>query len=124
MEPHPQSGRATRVGTWWGNALNEHRRDGSRQSEEIDVIGLRRSSVAVVGECKWQNSQLGLSVLKELETYKIPALRQARARLACDLRIVLFSKSGFGSRLQEVAQQRDDLELVGSDQIVADLVAS
>jgi hypothetical protein len=61
-------------------------------------------------------------VLEELETYKIPALRQARARLASDLRIVLFSKSGFGSRLQEVARERDDLQLVGSDQVVADLL--
>jgi AAA+ ATPase superfamily predicted ATPase len=35
-----RTGRATQAGTWWGNALNEHRRDGSRHSEEIDVIGV------------------------------------------------------------------------------------
>jgi AAA+ ATPase superfamily predicted ATPase len=119
-----RTGRATRVGTWWGNALNKHRRDGSRQSEEIDVVGLRRSSVVVVGECKWQSSQLGLDVLEELETYKIPALRQAKARLAKDLSIVLFSKSGFGRRLVKAAEERDDLYLVAVDQLVGDLIGT
>jgi AAA+ ATPase superfamily predicted ATPase len=119
-----RTGRATKVGTWWGNALNKHRRDGSRQSEEIDVVGLRRSSVAVVGECKWQSSQLGLDVLEELETYKIPALRQAKARLAKDLSIVLFSKSGFGRRLVKAAEERDNLYLVAVDQLVGDLIGT
>jgi hypothetical protein len=74
------------------------------------------------GRAPAQNSRLGLSVLEELEIYKIPAFRQTRARLASDLRVVLFSKSGFGSRLQEVARERDDLELIGSDQVVPDLL--
>ncbi len=93
---------------------------GNRQSEEIDVVGERRSSVVVVGECKWRTSQLGLDVLDELETYKIPALRQAKARLAKDLSIVLFSRSGFGRKLVQTAEERDDLSLVGVDQLVED----
>lgn len=117
-----RTGRATGVGTWWGNALNEHRRDGSRQSEEIDVVGLRRSAVVVVGECKWQSSQLGLDVLVELERYKIPALRQSKARVAKDVSIVLFSKSGFGRSLVRAAEERDDVSLVVVDQLVGDLI--
>jgi Archaea bacterial proteins of unknown function len=85
-----------KVGGWWGNALNEHRRDGTRQSEEIDVVGLRRSSVVVLGECRWQS----------------------KMRLAKDLSIVLFSKSGFGAKLVETAEERSDLLLVGVDQLV------
>ena len=119
-----RTGRATRVGTWWGNALNEYRRDGSRQTEEIDVVGLRRSAVVVVGECKWRSTQLGQDVLEELETYKIPALRQAKARLTKDLSIILFSKSGFARRLVEAAEERDDLSLVGVDRLVGDLIGS
>jgi AAA+ ATPase superfamily predicted ATPase len=119
-----RTGRATRVGTWWGNALNEYRREGSRQTEEIDVVGVRRSSVAVVGECKWRNSQVGVDVLEELDAYKIPALRQAKARLAKNLSIVLFSKSGFSRRLVQVAEERDDLSLIRVDQLVGDLIES
>lgn len=117
-----RTGRATKVGTWWGNALNELRREGTRQSEEIDVVGLRRSVVAVLGECKWKNKPLGIDVLHELETYKIPALRQAKVRLAQDLSIVLFSKSRFGGSLVEAAAERDDLLLVSADQLVSDLI--
>jgi len=117
-----RTGRATKVGTWWGNALNEHRRDGSRQSEEIDVVGLRRAAVVVVGECKWQNKPLPFDVLDELETYKVPALRQAKVRLAKDVSIVLFSKSGFAAGLIKAAEERGDLLLVGVDRLVEDLI--
>lgn len=68
--------------------------------------------------------QLGMDVLEELETYKIPALRQAKARLTKDLSIILFSKSGFARRLVEAAEERDDLSLVGVDQLVGDLIGS
>ena len=119
-----RTGRATRVGTWWGNALNEHRRDGSRQAEEIDVVGLRRSSVVVVGECKWQSRRLGFDVLVELETYKIPALRQSNARLAKELSIVLFSKLGFSRSLVRAAEARGDVCLIGVDQLVRDLIGT
>jgi AAA+ ATPase superfamily predicted ATPase len=53
-----RSGTATRVGSWWGNALNEHRRDKSRMSEGVDVVGLTRSVVTVVGECKWTGDSM------------------------------------------------------------------
>src|SRR4051794_5131751 len=39
-----RTGAATRVGSWWGNALNELRREGTRQTEEIDVVALSRSA--------------------------------------------------------------------------------
>ena len=63
-------------------------------------------------------------MLEELETYKIPALRQAKARLAKDLSIILFSKSGFGRRLVKAAEDRHDLSLVAVDQVVGDLIGT
>lgn len=117
-----RTGRATKVGAWWGNALNVHRRDGSRQTEEIDVVGIRRRVVSVVGECRWRNRPLGLEALTNLETYKIPALREAKVRVAREsLSIVLFSKSGFGDGLVQVADERADIRLIGVDELIADL---
>ena len=78
--------------------------------------------MVVLGECKWQSKQLGYDALDELETYKIPALQQAKVRLAKDLSIVLFSKSGFGAKLVEAAEGQSDLLLVGVDQLVEDLI--
>jgi AAA+ ATPase superfamily predicted ATPase len=115
---------ASRVGSWWGNALNALRREGLRQSEEIDIVGLRRGVVTVVGECKWTGRRLGSQVLEDLETYKLPAMRQAKVRLASDgPLIVLFSKSGFERGLIKLAAERKDVRLVALDELVAGLIA-
>lgn len=118
------TGQATRVGSWWGKALNEHRRSGARQTEELDVVGLRRSSVAIVGQCKWTAGELGPKVLEDLETFKIPAMRQAGVRFTSGgPTIVLFGKSGFKRALREAADGREDVKCSSADQLVADLTA-
>lgn len=117
-----RTARATRVGSWWGNSLNHHRRAGTRQTEEIDLVGLRRSLVTIVGECKWTSGRLGADVLSDLETYKVPAMRQAKVRFAMDgPQIVLISKSGFKAGLVSLARQRDDLQLVDAATVADDL---
>ena len=113
---------ASRVGSWWGNALNALRRTGERSSEEIDVVGLTRSAVTVVGECKWTSGRLTAKVLDDTEKYKIPAMRQADLRVAGKPLIVLFSRSGFKTNLVEQAAERDDVRLVDLDQLVQDLL--
>ena len=113
--------RATNVGSWWGNALNEHRRSGARTSEEIDVVGLKRGAVSLVGECKWTNQQMKLDVLTDLDTYKIPALRQTGVRVASAPTIALFSRSGFAAGLVEAAAERDGIMLISPDRIVSEL---
>jgi hypothetical protein len=118
-----RAGAATRVGEWWGNALNELRRDGARTSEQVDVVGLRRSAVSLIGECKWTSKPLGLDVLTDLESFKIPAMRQAGLRFASDHVIALFSKSGFSDALISLAEQRNDLRLVPVAELVADVMA-
>jgi uncharacterized protein len=116
-------GEASRVGSWWGNALNELRRAGQRQSEEIDVVGLRRGAVSVVGECKWTGRPMAAQVLHDLDAYKLPAMSQAKVKVAGrGPQIALFSKSGFDRRLTRIASERKDVRLVGLDQLVAGLM--
>lgn len=114
---------ATKVGGWWGNALNEHRRVKARQTEEVDVVGLRRGSVTLVGECKWTAAEMSAGVLTDLETYKLPAMRQAKVRFAkSGPQIVLFAKRGFSRRLREIDAERDDITLVSVDELVSGLL--
>jgi uncharacterized protein len=111
--------RATLVGPWWGRALDRLRAAGERGSEEIDVVGSARSRVTVVGECKWTAARMGAGVLDDLERFKVPALRQAGARLAAaGPRILLFSRSGFKRSLTDAAAARDDVRLVGLEELV------
>jgi hypothetical protein len=120
-----RTGRATRVGSWWGNALNEHRRSGARSTEEIDVVGLERGRLAMVGECKWTGAPLGPEVLGALETFKLPAMRQAGVRVTSGgPKIVLFAKSGFKETLTAAVSDREDVTLMSADQLVGDLDAS
>lgn len=115
--------RVSRVGAWWGNALHEHRRTGERQVEEIDVVGQQRSLVTVVGECKWTANRVTARELHELETYKLPALRQAKSRFPKDGPLVLlFSRSGFKDNLVEAVAGRPDVRLVDAGEVVGDLI--
>jgi hypothetical protein len=119
-----RTGAATRVGAWWGNALNEHRKTKARTTEEVDVVGLSRSVVTVVGECKWTNDKMGLQVLADLDTYKIPAMRESKVRFVKDgPRIVLFSRSGFKGKLVEAAERRTDIKLLSPVELVGALRA-
>jgi uncharacterized protein len=104
---------ATQVQPWWGRALDSLRRDGTRTSEEIDIVGTARSRVTVVGECKWTSGSMTSKVLDDLEQYKLPALRQDGPRFAAGgPAILLFSKSGFKDSLRATSAERDDVRLI------------
>ena len=103
---------ATSVGRWWGRSLDAFRATGERGSEEIDIVGIGRSRVTVVGEAKWQNKQMTADVLTDLDSYKLPALQQAGHKLASPLRIVLFSRSGYSAGLQKLAESDRRVSLV------------
>lgn len=104
--------KASTITSWWGNALDEHRRTGERSSEEIDVVGMARSRVTLVGEAKWTTKPMPRSVLADLERYKIPALRQAGFKVASEPTLVLLSKSGYSPALQKRAQADQNVVLV------------
>jgi AAA+ ATPase superfamily predicted ATPase len=112
--------RASRVGSWWG-ATTRTGRERGRHSEEIDVVGLGRGRVTVVGECKWTSKPLSVSMLAALEDFKLPALRHSGLRLAAEPEIVLFSRAGFTEGLASRAAGRPRLTLVDPGDLVAGL---
>lgn len=104
---------AQRFGSWWGNSRNDLRRTGQRTTEEIDIVGLTDSRVTVMGECRWRNKAMDGNILKEIEDYKLPALRQAGYQLDEDLQLLLFSRSGYSSAVREAASENERIQLVG-----------
>lgn len=104
--------RARTVGAWWGPALDKLRRAGQRSSEEIDIVGIGRGRVTVLGEAKWQSKALGHEVLSDLQEYKMPALAQAGAKFATDLSIFLLSRGGYTPAVQKAAREDPRIRLV------------
>lgn len=102
---------AQRVGGWWGSARNDLRRTGQRTSEEIDIVGVAGSRVTLIGECRWRNKAMDGNVLREIEDYKLPALRQAGHEIDANLRILLFSRTGYNSTLRQAASENERLRL-------------
>jgi len=102
----------TKASPWWGNSLNEFRENGSRSTEEIDIVGMARGRVIVVGEVRWRNSMMDISYLNEIQKYKIPALKQSKLKLSANPTILLFCLGGYTKALQLQASKRTDLVLV------------
>lgn len=112
-------GEASRVGSWWGRALDELRAKHERVTEEIDVVGLRGGRVSVVGECKWTAKPISASLLEEIEKHKLPALRQSGAKVRKDGPLIaLFSRSGFTDGLRAAAREREQLRLVEIEELI------
>lgn len=116
---HHSIGGATRFGNWWGNAANEFRSTKERTTEEIDAVGSLRNQVVVVAEAKWTSKPLGPAILDDINRYKLPALRQD-VKVAKNVQIVLFSKSGYTPSLQAVADADEHITLIN----VADALTS
>lgn len=112
---------ASRVGGWWGNALNEHRKTGLRSTEEIDAVGIASKKVVVVGEAKWTNALLGIDVLTDLLTHKIPALNQGALNTPNNCKIVLTSRSGFTDGVKEAAALDANIRLVLASDLLAEV---
>lgn len=103
---------AQRFGSWWGNARNDLRRIGQRTTEEIDIVGLTSGRVTVIGECRWRKKAMDGNILKEIEDYKLPSLRQAGYEIDEHLRVLLFSRSGYNSTIRRAASEDRRLRLV------------
>jgi AAA+ ATPase superfamily predicted ATPase len=104
-------GGATRVGSWWGPALDELRATNERTNEEIDIVGIARNRVTVVGEVRWRNRPIDLGILGEIDRYKLPALRKV-TNVVAHPQIVLVSRSGFTPALHEAATEEPRIRLV------------
>lgn len=110
---------AQRFGNWWGNARNDLRRAGERGTEEIDIVGLTNSRVTVIGECRWRNKAMDGNILKDIEDYKLPALRQAGYEIDEHLQLLLFSRSGYSSAVKKAASENERLRLVSIAEIAS-----
>ena len=109
---------APQVGAWWGPALHALRREQVRTTEEIDVVVLDGRKVLAVAEAKWTNAALSFDVLRDLSSYKLPALQQAGYEVG-DVEIVLASRSGFTREVTTAAKGNRRIRLVDAHDILS-----
>ncbi|PIW11695.1 MAG: hypothetical protein COZ07_06950 [Candidatus Infernicultor aquiphilus] len=85
--------KASNIGRWWNN------------EEEIDIVAYDEKQSFIFGECKWRNKKVGLNELNELE-------RKANNFFYAGQKyFILFSKSGFNEKLNNLSKQRKDILL-------------
>ena len=112
---------ATLIQRWWGRALDPLRAEGVRSTEEIDLIGVARSRVALAAECKWTNKKMSPKVLADLEELSCllcarPAPASPRAgRASCS------SRRAASSSRSSTRPPREDVQLIDLDQLDPDL---
>ncbi|MFC7058786.1 ATP-binding protein [Halovenus salina] len=95
----------SRVGRWWYNG------------EEIDVVGIdEQTETIVLGECKWTSEPVGKSLLSDIEKRTPEVQWHGTDRT---VRYALFSKTGFTSDLEVIADERSDLHLFAPAGILA-----
>ncbi len=82
-----------KIGRWWNN------------KEEIDVVAISETAV-LVGECKWRDEPVGMSVLLDLQ--RKAALLDTRGKA---LYYALFSKRGFTEELVEKVKKQENIFL-------------
>ena len=76
----------------------------NNNSFEIDIAGVNADlKLNVVGECKWSDKKVGLSVYKELQS----KIKSNKLPIAPNCRYLLFSKSGFSADLENEAKKRE-----------------
>ncbi len=95
-----------RIGKWWGRTGDE--------TSDIDIVAEvvdGRERYAIMAECKFRNRKTGTSAFEEL------LFRSGFVKGYNSVRFMLFSKSGFTDDLIELAESRDDLELVSLDDL-------
>jgi AAA+ ATPase superfamily predicted ATPase len=91
-----------RVGAWWV------------KDQEIDVVAYQKDT-ALVGECKWSTTPVGLNILEELKRKAGTLAHDARWK---EIHLALFSRSGFTPDLLDVAKQGEVL-LIGPEELLA-----
>lgn len=88
-----------RIGKWWGN------NPAKKREEEIDIVAYDKDNL-IIGECKWQNSKLGMGALTQL--IEKGALFDKRNKY-----YVFFSKCGFDEKVLQFAEDNSNIILFG-----------
>ena len=84
--------------------INELRRSGQRCTEQVDIVAMSRNRVTLVGEVTWRATKTDANLLKDLETYKIPAMRQAGLRFTPNYTTLIISKGDYTPSLTRTAR--------------------
>ena len=92
----------TNIGTWWGNDPEY------KKEADVDVVVTGINSELILGECKWQNSPVGIEVLDLL-------IHRSKLLMSDDcqsLSLYLFAKTGFTDACKEKAIKEGNVTLV------------
>jgi len=95
-------------GNWW---------DGS--GHEIDIVAPTNGDTLLVGEAKFQRSNVGYDVLNQLEDEAELVDWHPDSGEHPAYEYALFSRSGFKPSVEEAAAERDDLRLFAVNEVVA-----
>ena len=98
----------TSIGRWWGANSS------TRSQVEIDLIASDGKDY-LIGECKWRNEKLDLSVLEGLKE-KADVFKKKREHTW----YALFSKSGFTEAVEKEAQNNSDIMLIDIQRLLYD----
>ena len=96
----------TSIGRWWGTD------SATRTQIEIDLIA-NDGREYLIGECKWRNEKLDLSVLQTLKE-KADVFSKNRERTW----FFLFSKSGFTQAVMDEAEKDETIILINLDELM------
>jgi uncharacterized protein len=105
-------GRLARVGA---TQVND---PAGRSRAEVDVVGVRAGhsmKIGLLGEAKFRTEPAGLGVLAHLERAR--DLLAGRSAVEDDVKLLVFSSSGFDRGLHTATQDRDDVELVDLERL-------
>lgn len=95
----------TSLGSWWGN-------DPIRKEQaEVDIVATGIDGELILGECKWRNSPIDTDTLNLL-AQRASFLQDSKTS---NLRLYLFSKSGFTEECKQKAKQVGNASLVKAD---------
>ncbi|HEY5586490.1 MAG TPA: ATP-binding protein [Ruminiclostridium sp.] len=90
--------RFKKIGRWW------------EKDCEIDIFAFGEKEENIVGECKWQNTKVGIKDLEHLKS-KIEKVKISKAYY------YMFSKSGFTNELIKLSEKDEYVALIGLDEI-------
>ena len=66
---------------------------------------MKSGRVTIVGEVKWRNPSMDANLIKDLQDYKLPAMRQDGLKFARDFTTLIISKGGYTASLRRAARE-------------------
>lgn len=94
-------------GNWWNGS-----------GHEIDIVAPTNGEMLLVGEAKFQQTDVGYDVLSQLEDEAEGVDWDPASGEEPEYEYALFGRTGFKSSLEEAAVERDDLRLFTVDDVV------